>query len=404
MARKKKKSRRTTKSRSGKSSKQALRVSRLIWFAAFALLIACGLYWADRYFHFIPLRPGIEEPDLQSIVQETERALASEPSINNFEMKTSSQPGQPESSNNYLRIELGTDTEIILAEKIIQDVWTRRGMNVAVTYPENEREGAVYIAGRTGGLKTQVIAAGIFQKDEPDPGPTGSSALPAPSLSHAPRLAIIIDDLGYNLELAQRIVDIPFDLTLSILPYQIYSQDVLAMARRNGKEVMLHMPMEPLDYPSTDPGEGALLLKMNAGQIKDALSQALDSLPGVAGMNNHMGSAFTADEESMRVVMDVLGLRGIYFIDSRTIKDTEGYILANRMGLPAAERSVFLDNVREDMAIRHKVIELCNKADENGQAVGIGHPYPETIQVLEQALQSLAAAGYEIVPASEVVR
>ncbi len=394
MARQKKKAKKRKQPSSSKTR-------RLFWFICLALIIAGTSYWAGRHFHLIPTPAKISEEEIRLVIIETEKALEDEPAISRFDL-TIENTSHPDGERPHLRIELLTDTEIILAEKIIHGLWTDHGFDVRIDYHEHDPRGSVYLRASS---EKPLLSASLIQKSGGSAGAVfNPPRVPTASSHNYSRIAIIIDDLGYNLDSARRILNIPFEITISILPYQIYSQDVSAMAVRKGREVILHMPMEPAGYPAVDPGQGALLLSMNSKEIKNTLNQALDSLPHAVGINNHMGSAFTSDPDHMRPVIRVLRSRGLFFVDSRTTKDTSGFILAQEMGVPSAERNVFLDNIREKRAIRHKIIELCNRADEDGEAIGIGHPYPETIAVLEQSLPALAAAGYQIVPASEMVQ
>jgi hypothetical protein len=167
--------------------------------------------------------------------------------------------------------------------------------------------------------------------------------------------------------------------------------------------------MEPEDYPATDPGEGAILVGMSAARIRDVLEDNFEDVPHAAGLNNHMGSRATADPELMAVVMAaVAGRRGprgaLYFLDSRTTADTVAWQAARGHGLAAAERSVFLDNDTEPLAIRAQLDRLLEAARQEGEAIGIGHLKPETLAVLETVLPRTAPREYRFVSASELMR
>ena len=224
-----------------------------------------------------------------------------------------------------------------------------------------------------------------------------------PAHAHA-KIAIIIDDIGNDLAPLNELLAIDVTLTFSVLPDLPHSRDAVDRLTRAGAPIMLHMPMEPVDFANQSPGPGALLLGMNADQIQRRMEDALERVPGARGFNNHMGSAFTTDAAGMEVVLTVAKEHGLFFIDSKTTGGSVGLSLAKKLGVPAAERQVFLDHTPDPEIIRTQLKELARKAAKNGIAVGIGHPYPETIAVLKAELPALAAKGYEFVPVEEAVK
>lgn len=218
-----------------------------------------------------------------------------------------------------------------------------------------------------------------------------------------PRMAIIMDDLGHEMHSAKSLIDIQMPVTFAILPYTAQANSVARIAHQNGYEVMLHIPMEPRGYPAIDPGPDALLKSMGSVALKNQLRKWLDEMPYVVGGNNHMGSRLTEEADSMAAVMEVLRERGLFFVDSRTSADSVADIEARRVGVPTTLRDVFLDNVREVPAIAREIRKLAGMARRRGSAVGICHPYPETLEALRQEAEVLRQQGIDVVPVSELL-
>jgi polysaccharide deacetylase 2 family uncharacterized protein YibQ len=227
---------------------------------------------------------------------------------------------------------------------------------------------------------------------------------PLPSPEAAARMAIVIDDLGRRMDIAEALADLPAPLTFSIMPRQPVSREVAALAAREGKEVLMHLPMEPMDYPGNDPGPGALMGDMTEDEISRILEENLTTVPGAVGINNHMGSRLTADKNAMDLLMPQLASRGLIFLDSRTSPDSVAYSCAKEEGLSSICRDVFLDHEDDRVYIRGKLDELMAKALDRGHAVGIGHPRENTLVVLRDNLDRIRSAGIDIVPLSELTR
>ena len=234
------------------------------------------------------------------------------------------------------------------------------------------------------------------------PGLPPSSAKP-PHPAKRGRVAIIMDDLGRSLPQARRLLAIEQPVTLAILPGEPHAAAVANAAHAAGREVMLHVPMEPQGYPVVDPGDDALLLSQGEGKWHEAISAQLAQVPHAVGVNNHMGSRFTEDERGMGVVMEVLRGRGLFFVDSLTSNHSVAGSAGSQAGVPVLRRDVFLDNVAEVRAIVREIERLAEKARRNGSALGICHPYPETFAALQQELPRLAREGVEFVRVGELV-
>ncbi len=213
---------------------------------------------------------------------------------------------------------------------------------------------------------------------------------PEPAASDGrPKVAIIIDDIGHRKDMAEKFFNLEARLTYAILPYSRYQREIAEAANRRGYQVMLHLPMEPDEYPNIDPGPGALLTSMTPDKRIRQLKSDLAAVPHIKGVNNHMGSKMTAMADQMNQVFTVLKKQGLFFIDSRTTSASQCRSSASLFKLPFAERDVFLDHVQTRQAIAQKIDELINIAEINGSAIGIGHPHEITYAVLSDKLPEL---------------
>jgi polysaccharide deacetylase 2 family uncharacterized protein YibQ len=215
------------------------------------------------------------------------------------------------------------------------------------------------------------------------------------------RAAIVIDDLGQDLKPAHELLKIPYPLTFSILPNLPASRGTAAAANGAGREVMLHLPMQPL-AAEVNPGEGAIRVGMRSPEVGRLIETDLASVPYVAGVNNHMGSRATSDPALMAVVMKELASRRLYFIDSRTTASTVALDAAREAGIPAFYRSVFLDDTESVGYTLGQLQRLRAAVKEHGEALAIGHPHPTTITALNEFLPEFERDDIELVPASRL--
>jgi len=217
-----------------------------------------------------------------------------------------------------------------------------------------------------------------------------------------PKIAIVIDDLGYQTEIAERIINFDFPVAISILPFLPYTHSIAKMAKDNNVTTLLHLPMEPHDS-NVNPGKGAIYSTMNEEDIRNKMTAVFRELPDVKGINNHMGSKVTENYNIMKIVLDEIKKRDMYFIDSMTSPDSVGYELSKKMGIRTAYRSVFLDNEQDMDYIRQQIKLLKEYANKNGKAIAIGHPYCNTIDALIEAGLQLQAEGIKIVRLDELL-
>ncbi|MEJ2633032.1 MAG: divergent polysaccharide deacetylase family protein [Acidihalobacter sp.] len=221
--------------------------------------------------------------------------------------------------------------------------------------------------------------------------------------AQAAEVAIIIDDLGYEHLPSKRAVDLPGPVTLAFLPHTPYADVLAKRALREGKQIMLHLPMQSVAPHALGPG--GLTLAMGRADFARTLRDDLASLPHVSGINNHMGSLLTQHPGDMDWLMkDIAGIGGLYFVDSRTTPNSVALDEARRMGVPATSRNIFLDAIPDDADfVRKQLRELIHIARRDGTAVAIGHPYPTTLDVLATAIPRLREEGIRLVPVSRII-
>ncbi|CAO3420650.1 divergent polysaccharide deacetylase family protein [Azospirillum doebereinerae] len=238
--------------------------------------------------------------------------------------------------------------------------------------------------------------------------PSGNAALwrrnavPVSVPPGKPVIAIVIDDMGLDRKRSTRMASLPGPLTLSWLPYARDLPAQARAARANGHELMLHMPMEP--SVKADPGPSALLVGLDKGEVLRRFRSALDSFDGYVGVNNHMGSRFTADRAALAPVLAELHRRGLLWLDSRTSPKTAGIGIAQELRMPFAGRDIFLDNTAEVAAIRKQLAQVEQVAKRQGFGIAIGHPHDATIEALASWVPDVQKRGYVLVPVSAVVR
>lgn len=228
-------------------------------------------------------------------------------------------------------------------------------------------------------------------------------ALPPVNAGGRPMIAVIIDDMGLDKRRSEKILQLPGPLTISFMSYAEELARQTDEARAHGHELMMHVPMEPM-ADGIDAGPGALSVNLPVDELKKRVDEDLDRFTGYVGINNHMGSKFTAYAPGMQVVMDELHRRGLLFIDSLTTDHSVGLTLAQQSGVPTAARNVFLDNVGEISAVDGQLAKLEELARKKGNAIAIGHPRDATIAALTAWLPTLREKGLVLVPVTEVVK
>lgn len=226
---------------------------------------------------------------------------------------------------------------------------------------------------------------------------------PVPAIpKKLPKIAIIVDDIGYNKKIVDKFLGLDAVLTFSILPYSPFQESIARAAHSKGFDVMLHLPMEPNEYPTVNPGPGTLLTSMSPDRLINQLNKNLDSIPWIKGVNNHMGSKMTTVSTQLYQIFSVLKKRKLFFIDSRTTTDTLCKPSAHLLQVPFAQKDVFLDHIQKPDFIRKQINRLIQIANSHGEAIGIAHPHAMTYDILREVLPELKKKAI-LVNASEVV-
>lgn len=231
------------------------------------------------------------------------------------------------------------------------------------------------------------------------------SPVPAPSYpaDSSARVAIVFDDAGGSLGDVEEIIAIGRPATVAVLPGLRYSGEVSQRAQTAGLEVILHLPLEPMDGAKAL-GPGGVTVAMGEAEIQAAVRAGLASVPGATGVSNHMGSRATADRRVMRAVMDVVRERGLFFLDSKTTPHSVAGSVAAETGIRSAARTVFLDNENDPEAIRREIRRLIEIVLRHGEAVAVAHAQRLTSRVVAEMLPEFDRAGVAFVPVSAIAR
>jgi len=234
-------------------------------------------------------------------------------------------------------------------------------------------------------------------KPRPEPSPARTP------FAGRPQLVIVIADVGHNSYQLEPFLNLPFEITFAVLPGLPHTEECVKMLKAAGKEYILHMPMEAID--GSDPGPGAIRSGMSPREIHAALDDALERVPGAAGMNNHMGSTISRDLPAMRHVLRFAKQRGIYYLDSRTISGSVAGEAAELEECSYWERDVFLDNAPDKESLRMMMREGTKVASATGRAVMIGHVWSaELAQTLMELYPELVEEGYDLAAISRIMR
>ncbi len=203
-----------------------------------------------------------------------------------------------------------------------------------------------------------------------------------------PKVALIIDDMGYMQKTGEALLALDLNLNFAFLPYGPHTDALVDLAKARGRQIILHLPMEPADA-KWDPGKGALLLSMNSKTIRNQLEKDMAAVYQAAGMNNHMGSRFTQNREAMTEFLTMVKRHDMFFIDSYTSRNSKGFQIAKELGVRTARRDVFIDNERNKGKIKKQIERLVRLAEKRGSAIGIGHPHASTYAAIRESVRML---------------
>ncbi len=217
-------------------------------------------------------------------------------------------------------------------------------------------------------------------------------------------IVLVIDDFGYRMdETTEKFLNIQTPMTYAVIPGNEFTKEVAGKLAAKGKEIIVHMPMEP--YSATTDDEKHVLKTDDAhGNWRKLLKSAWSEVPGAIGMNNHQGSKATENPELMRVVMDFVKSKNAFFVDSRTSSKTLGEKIAKKQGVPTVAKTLFLDDPEDEISIREKFEKLAEMAKHKDFILAIGHEKPVTLSILKEEIPKLQAQGFVFVPVSEVVK
>ncbi|MDF1576859.1 MAG: divergent polysaccharide deacetylase family protein [Desulfobulbales bacterium] len=222
------------------------------------------------------------------------------------------------------------------------------------------------------------------------------------AVKELPVIAIVIDDMGYNRKVCEALLDLDLRLSFAFLPFGPYTEDQVDLARRRNRDVLLHFPMEATD-PKWRPDGHTVTIDMARPEMGRIFAANLNEVSGAVGINNHMGSRFTQNSGAMGDFIALVRERELFFLDSRTSRNSVAESLAAEMGVKTARRDIFLDNVREPQAIIIQLRKLLDLAGREGRAVAIGHPYPETLEALKMMRREIPRRA-NLVGVGELVR
>lgn len=229
-----------------------------------------------------------------------------------------------------------------------------------------------------------------------------STSESVPAAQKKSYITLIIDDIGNNSALGERAISLPGQVTFAVLPHTPFGVELAEKAHQAGKEIMLHAPMSNQSHMALGPG--ALTETLEKEEFNRVLEDSIESVPYLRGINNHMGSTLTELETQMTWVMEALKNHELYFVDSLTTAKSVAGKVAREYDIPTITRNVFLDNEATQENIDKEFKRLLKLAISKGSAVGIGHPYKETLEYLEKALPELAAQNIELIPASAMIQ
>lgn len=223
------------------------------------------------------------------------------------------------------------------------------------------------------------------------------------SRKYSGKLAVIVDDCGYDMSSVRTLLNTGLPLNFAVLPYKPYSSDVLEMIKSDGRVAMLHLPMEPVDRSAMSEGSCTICTDMSKDKILELTRKAINSMPGVSGVNNHQGSKATADSATMTTVLQELRNQDLFFVDSRTSSKSVARDKAVAMGVPTARNDIFLDNSSDVQAIRKQIYKAMDIAEKNGSAIAICHARPNTAKAWSMYAEEIKNTGIELVPITDLL-
>ena len=260
------------------------------------------------------------------------------------------------------------------------------------------------VPAKAGGQSKKFITDTIYFFYNTNLADTGNEVISPPaSEKYIGKLAIIVDDCGYDIKSVRRLTDVGLPFSYAILPYKDFSNDALEVIKNTGNVPMLHLPMEPSNRSAMSEGKSTICTDMKEKEIRALTRKAIDSLPGVVGVNNHQGSKATTDKRVMETVLREMKKSDLFFVDSKTIGTSIARDMAREMGVKTARNDVFLDNSKDIEEIRAQVYKAIKLAEENGSAIAICHARPATVAMWEKYANEFRKSGVKFVHVTEVL-
>lgn len=387
--------------RTSNPSKVSPKTPRMIYaiFSILALFAAIGLdyiQWKKE-----------EKSYIFSLFGKTVEPKKPEISIVQTVLERFSRQGIPNDSISQFKDKAGIDhmkVDLSLDEYTGLDPFLRLDLQNAnaqvVKKEEQEDEGKKYFLWDVERQETEKLSILFSCKKEPSEIPEKP-----PRLEPANKVSLIMDDMGFSLDAIYDILSLQEPITVAIIPFSPLGEQTAQIAHQNGLEILLHLPLESINDIEANNGiQGMITTDMNEQEIIRAVDTDLDQIPYISGVNNHMGSKVTPNEALMSTILQQLKKRDLFFVDSRTTGKTVAYDVALKLDIPAAQRHVFLDGELDEDYIKEKLIELFTLAQRRGEAVGICHPFPETLKVLKDYFRTAKEYGVKPVFVSELVR
>lgn len=217
------------------------------------------------------------------------------------------------------------------------------------------------------------------------------------------KVAIIIDDCGADLATVRGLLNTGLPFSYAILPDKAFSSDVLELVKTRGRVPMLHLPMEPMDKSAMSEGSNTVRVDMTTSQKQNLVRKAINSLPGIVGVNNHQGSRATSDRETMKIVLQEIKKQKLFFIDSRTASTSVAKDMAKEMGVRTARNDIFLDNSTDVEEIRKQVYKAFALAEKNGSVIAICHARTNTVKCWQKYAAEFKKAGVTFVPVTDLL-
>lgn len=312
-----------------------------------------------------------------------------------------------------LAIGVPVSTSLEGAGNWVQGKATKQGLAVITGEPSTYKGWESYklelgVAAKAGGKSKKFTTDTIYffyntNLNDEDKDVINIPATPKEEKQYTGKLAVIVDDCGYDIKSVRRLTDVGLPFSYAILPYKDFSSDVLEVIKSTGNVPMLHLPMEPSNRSAMSEGSRTILTDMKEKEIRKLTQKAIESLPGIVGVNNHQGSKATSDKRVMETVLREVKKQGLFFVDSKTIATSVARDMAREMGVKTARNDVFLDNSKDVEDIRNQVYKAIEMAEKNGSAIAICHARPATVKMWEKYADEFRKSGVKFVHVTEVL-